>query len=169
MSKITAFITMLAVAAPASIAMASPDRFIDRRDRVEYTRSDRDRFAYQEPLDRGWSRHAARDDFGPRRYRPTWVALAPSLQLARGRTSIEVRDRGTFTQLRLQTAGGVAWIDRVIVRFADGSHQVAELDRTLDRRGELVEIALDGNNRRIDRITVIGDGNRHGALQVFGI
>ena len=82
---------------------------------------------------------------------------------------IEVADRGTFTQLRLQTAGGVARVDRVIVQFADGEQQVMEADRTIDDRDDLLEIALDGNNRRIDRIIVTGATGQRGALQVFAI
>lgn len=169
MSKIIALIAMLAVGAPASVAMASSSHSIDSRNRAWRTRVERERFDHVDFPERGWNRPGTVDDFGPRRYRPTWVALSAPLQLARtSRSSIEVRDRNTFTQLRLQTTGGTAWIDRVIVQFADGTRQVADLDRTLDARGELLEIQLDGNNRRIDRIIVIGDGRR-GALEVFGI
>lgn len=39
----------------------------------------------------------------------------------------------------------------------------------LDEHGELLEIPLDGNNRRIDRITVIGATGARGDLQVFAI
>jgi hypothetical protein len=174
MSKITAVIVMLALGTSASVASAASSRSVDRRADVSHTRVDRDRnsdpgrFGRPAPIDHGWSRAAA-DDFGARRYRPTWVALSASLQLGRsGQDSIDVNDRNTFTQLRLQTTGGIARIDRVIIRFADGSDQVADLDRLLDRRGELLEIPLDGNNRRIDCITVIGDGDR-GTLQLYGI
>jgi hypothetical protein len=86
-----------------------------------------------------------------------------------GRDTIRVSDPGTFTQLRMQVASGVARIDRVVVRFADGSRQVAELDRVLDDRNDLLELLLDGNNRRIAQITVIGDGDRRGGLQLYGI
>ncbi|HSR97221.1 MAG TPA: hypothetical protein VLM79_09235 [Kofleriaceae bacterium] len=85
---------------------------------------------------------------------------------ARSRTA---GDPNTFTQLRMQVASGVAQIDQVIVRFADGSSQVAELDRVLDDRNDLVELPLDGNNRRIAQVTVIGNGDRCGGLQLYGI
>jgi hypothetical protein len=133
-----------------------PDRFgrLDRSDR----------------LDRSWRRGAAQDDFGPRRYRPTWIALSAPLQLTRtGADCIDVTDRGTFTQLRLQSAGGIAAIDRVIVRFADGSDQVVDLDRVLSARDGMLEIPLDGNNRRLDQIIVTGAPGARGAFQVFAI
>lgn len=167
MWKLTALLTMLAAGTSASVAMASPSPSFDGRGRLRPTRID------HQPLDRGWqgsTGRGARDDFGPRHYRPTWVPLSSSLQLARtGRSLIEVNDRNTFTQLRLQTASGAARIDRVIVQFADGSDQIANLGRVLDDPDELLEIALDGNNRRIDRIAVIGAGDGRGAVQVFGI
>ena len=174
MFKITALAGLLAVAAPAA-AMASPgrsfDRSFDRSGAVASARAARTsaRFDHREPLDRGW-RSRARDDFGPRRYRPTWVPLSASLELGRfGRGAIEVYDPNTFTQLRLQTASGVARIDRVIVEFADGTAQVANVRRVLDSRSDLLEIELDGNNRRIARVLVSGDGAHCGALQVYGI
>lgn len=172
----TALIATLAIAASASAAMASENHRIYRGragERVRFDRDD-DRFDHRvrlDPRDRpdlGWSRHGG-DDFGPRRYRPTWVALGTAPLARGGRSAIDVHDRGTFTQLRLQASGGSAWIDRVIVRFADGSHQVARTDRTLGRRDALFEIQLDGNNRRIDQILVVGDAQRRGALEVFGI
>ena len=187
MLKITALLTMLAVGSSASIAMASPIRRYDRRTGIEYTRvpvgrfddtrfarfgsehieapARFDRFDRFDGLDR-WHGSRAVDDFGPRRYRPTWVALSAPHQLARGTMCIEVHDRDTFTQLRLQSDGGFAQVGRVIVQFADGSDQVAELDRMLDQRGEFVELPLDGNNRRIDRIIATG---ATGDLRVFAI
>jgi hypothetical protein len=172
----TALIAMLAIAASASAAMASENHGSDRRragERVRFDRDDdrfdrRDRLGHRDRLDRSWNHHDD-DAHGPRRYRPTWVALGTAPLARGGRSAIDVHDRGTFTQLRLQAAGGSAWIDRVIVRFADGSRQVARADRSLGRRDALFEIQLDGNNRRIDQILVVGEADRRGALEVFGI
>ena len=146
------------------------------RTRIERTRIDPrpvertpERFVRLDDRDRSWRRGVARDDFGPRRYRPTWTALSAPLALARGgRGCVEVADPGTFTQLRLQTEGGIAQIDRVVIEFADGSDQVAYPERVLDDRGDLLEIPLDGNNRQIDRILVTG-ATRGGAVEVFAI
>jgi hypothetical protein len=181
MFKITALLTTLALAGTASIAMASPTRTYDRRTGVEYVHDggyridaaprlhgNLDRFARFDDSrsELGWHRGRGLDDFGPRRYRSTWVALSAPQRYRSDRQCIEVHDRGTFTQLRLQSNAGRTAIDRVIVQFADGSNQVAELDRELDRHGEFVELPLDGNNRRIDRIIVNG---ALGDLQVFAI
>lgn len=190
MSKRTALLAVL-VLGSSSAAMASSHTY-DRRTGIErtrvgvvervtidrpYARIDRgDRVARIDArgrfddFDRGWSRGAGQDDFGPRRYRPTWVALSSPLQLTRrGQDCIDVRDTGTFTQLRLQSAGGIAAIDRVIVRFADGTDQVADLDRVLSDRDGMLEIPLDGNNRRIDQIIITGAPGARGAIQVFAI
>lgn len=196
MLKITTLLTTLALGSAASIAVASPtpyDRdgrfepaapaapawaapaapparpaWIDR-ERVDHT-YDR---TYDGPgrFDRPY-RHRDRRAFdgdGPRRYRPTWIALSASSPLTRAEDCIEVHDRGTFTQLRVQAGGGRARVDRVVVKFADGSRQVEDLDRVLGGRSDFVDIPLDGNNRRIDRIVVTGTTGRRGAVQVFGI
>lgn len=177
MSKIktTALALLAVLTTTAGVASAAPRP--DRFERVAYDRGDRygryDRYDVRD-RDRGYDlgRRGAADDLGPRRYRSTWVSLASSLQLGgRGGASdtIQVRDPGTFTQLRLQSTGGRADIDRVIVRFADGSRQVADLDRTLGASSQMIELPLDGNNRRIAQITVVGASDRRGALQIFAI
>jgi hypothetical protein len=186
MYKLTALLAVLVLGSSASAAMASSRSYagrpgaertrVDRSDRTRITREPvrfvrpdpaYDRRAYD--IDRSWNR-GTMDDFGPRRYRPTWVALSAPLQLTHtGEDCIDVTDGGTFTQLRLQAAGGVAAIDRVIVRFADGSDQVADLDRVLSARDGMLEIPLDGNNRRIDQIIVTGAPGARGAFQVFAI
>lgn len=118
MFKITALLTMLALGSSASVALASSSRSYNSRAGVERTRIEHTRVERSDRLYRSGSRGGAGDDFGPRRYRPTWVALSAPLQLTHtGRDSIEVTDDGTFTQLRLQTLGGIARVDRVIVQI----------------------------------------------------
>jgi hypothetical protein len=177
MSKITAFVTVLTLGCFASVAMASPSRAQDRYTTIERTRFDRariarepDHFDHHDPADRSGHRGRVSDDLGPRRYRPTWTALGAPLRLTRaGQESIEVNDRGTFTQLRLANLGGTARLDRVIVQFADGSNQVEDLRRVFDDDRDYLEIPLDGNNRRIEAITVIGSSGGQRNLQVYGI
>jgi hypothetical protein len=121
-------------------------------------------------VDQRWSgSRDLRGDGGPPRYRPTWVELGAPIQLADGRDSIAVGDRGTFTQLRLQMATGASRLDRVVICFADGSQQVVDVDRVLDRQRSMFEIQLDGNNRRIDRVIIDGGSSRRGELLVYGI
>jgi hypothetical protein len=165
MLKTAALITALALTATGSVAMASPSRTFEHRARPA-------RVAFDHRASRptpGWGWNGAGDD-APRHYRATWVSLSSPVRVSRvAQGCIEVSDPGTFTQLRLQNAGGVARIDRVIVRFADGGSQIAALGSVLDASGELVEIPLDGNNRRIDSITVIGAPGSRGNVQVFAI
>jgi hypothetical protein len=194
MLKLTALLTTLALGSAASIAMASPIRSYDRNGRFEPAGPAAPAWtapsasparsawiarelidpAYDSPgrFDRPYrhlDRRGAFDDLGPRRYRPTWVALSAPSPLTRAEDCIEVRDRGTFTQLRVQADGSRAQVDRVVVQFADGSRQIEDLDRVLGGRSDFIDIPLDGNNRRIDRIIVTGSTGRRGALQVFGI
>lgn len=156
MSKIIALVCLLAVGASASAASASPHHsFTDRHrnDRHDDYRSRHDRQSY---------------DFEPRQYRRAWLSLGTLEVADEGRDMLRVFDRGTFTQLRLQTTGGRVNVDAVMIHFADGAKQIERLDRTLGNRDRFVDILLEGNNRRIDRITAVG-GSRRADLQVFGI
>ena len=176
MSKLTALITTL-VLGSSTVAMAQPSITTYRSDRSWIDRDvnrdgirDREvrRYRFDDRYDRD-RRELARDDFGPRRYRSAWVALSTPVQLTGGRDVIDVRDRGTFTQLRIQTSSGASLLDRVLIRFADGSRQVVNLDQSLSPRNPRMEILLDGNNRRIDSIQLLGSSRRNAAVQVFGI
>jgi hypothetical protein len=184
MRKLTTLLATLVLGSTASLAVASPARSYDGWSSAPHTTVAGPRYAVAGPryaaagprtvaaraatpyarpdgAYRIWNGRGTADDFGPRRYRSTWSALAAPFELgqfgqrAGGSDCIDVNDRGTFTQLRVQADAGRAFVDRVIVKFADGSDQQVHLDR-----------ALDGNNRRIAQIVVTGGG---GALQVFAI
>ena len=165
MSKLKALVLMLVVGASSSaLADHTPSPAVQGSAQLNWGARD-DRF----DNDRRWWPERSRTKYGPRSYRHSWVALSQPMQLVRGREVIDVDARGTFTQLRLQTTSGATHIDRVLIRFADGSRQVANLDRTLSVRNPILQVALDGNNRRIDRIIVLGDSRRNASIQVFGI
>lgn len=107
---------------------------------------------------------------GHRTYRPTWVALSGSTRLVRGRDVIQVGpEHGRFTQLRFQTTQGRSQIDRVLIRFSDGHWQVSDLAARLSLEHPMLEVPLDGNQRKIDQIIVLGSGARSSSYQVFGI
>ncbi len=107
---------------------------------------------------------------GHRTYRPTWVALSGATQLYHGRDVIQIgSENGRFTQLRFQTTEGRSEIDRVLIRFADGRWQVADLATKLSPEQPMIELPLDGNQRAIDQIIVLGRGSRRSSYQVFGI
>ena len=175
MSKLTAILTTL-VLGTSSIAMAQPSSYTPMRyddrydDRFDDRVDDHDHDDWRDHRsDRGWDRRDRERTDVPRRYRSSWISLAEPMQLSYGRDSIDVRRRGTFTQLRLQTVAGASYVHRVIVRFGDGSRQVVDVRGVIDPRSRMLQFLLDGNNRRIDRITVIGRSERGAAIQVFGI
>lgn len=100
----------------------------------------------------------------------SWVALTSPVELDRGRTVIDVNQRRPFQQLRLQqTTRGMSFIDRVVVRFDNGERQVIDVNKRLSTRNPMINLDLDGRMRRVDRIIVMGDSRRGGAIQVFGI
>jgi hypothetical protein len=165
MSKINTLITTILLGASSTAIASSYDGYGDYDAYGDYDDDrDRGRRSYFDEWDRDrWYG----DDPGPRRYRRAWVPLGYA-DLADRRERIYVDDRGTFTQLRVQTTGGRAFLDRVIVRFRDGSRQVESVRQILDPSNRWIQFELDGNNRRIDAIVLVGDARR-GGLQVFGI
>ena len=100
----------------------------------------------------------------------TWVSLTSPVQLDRGRTVIDVEQRRPFQQLRLQqTTLGMSFIERVVVRFDNGERQIINVNQRLSSRNPMINLDLDGQMRRVDKIIVMGDSRRGGAIQVFGI
>lgn len=179
MRKLTTLLATLVLGSTASIAMASPARSYEGWSTPRAAVSGpgyqaRARIGHARPdgVYRIWNERQAADDLGPRRYRASWSALAAPFELGRsdrGSDCIDVTDRGTFTQLRVQADSGRAFVDRVTVRFADGSDQQIHLDRALGAGSNFVDIPLDGNNRRIAQVIVTGDTGHRAALQVFAI
>ena len=91
------------------------------------------------------------------------------MRLDRRATAIDVNQRRPLSQLRLQTTNGASRIDRVIVRFENGGSQVIDVNQRLSPNNPMSNLDLDGCMRRVDRIVVMGDSRRGGAIQVFGI
>ena len=110
-----------------------------------------------------------RDHHRPYWRNNTWVALTSPMQLDRRANIIDVNQRRPFQQLRLQTSNGMSFIDRVIVRFENGERQVIDVNQRLSTRNPMINLDLEGQRRRVDRIIVMGDSRRGGAIQVFGI
>ena len=75
---------------------------------------------------------------------------------------------GSFAST-LQTAAGASQIQRIVVRFKDGTTQVVRAQRMLDARNPIMEVILEGNRRRIDSIRIVGSSRRNAAIQVFAI
>jgi hypothetical protein len=89
--------------------------------------------------------------------RPT-VTLAADQQLVNGRTEIGVGgEADRFATLTLAADGGRTYVEKVVVKFADGKRQVIDhLDRTLVGNASLT-VDLDGNRREIQSVAVFGN------------
>lgn len=90
------------------------------------------------------------------------VTLADDTQILNGRTVIAVGSQmGQFATLKLEGDGGRTYVQKVVVKFADGQRQVMKLDRTL-ANGEAVTLDLDGDRRTITSVAVVGQEMNNG-------
>lgn len=97
----------------------------------------------------------------------SWISLASSLQLSRGRDVIRPQ-AGNISQIRLQAVTGNTWIKNVTVTFRDGSKQTAEFHQYLSTRSSFLQFDVQGRRRStIDTITVNGSPVGRGSYQVF--
>jgi hypothetical protein len=99
-----------------------------------------------------------------------WLALTEPMPLSRGRDVIRLDGQtGVFSQLRFQSTQGSSHIERVIVKYLDGTTQTVELEAKLGVDMPIIQFALEGTPRRIDRLIVIGASSRRSAVQLFGV
>ena len=91
------------------------------------------------------------------------VTLASDLQIQNGRSVISVgRELGRFGTLKLEANGGRTYVQKVVVKFANGERQVmSHLDRTLVGN-ECLTLDLDGDHRAIASIAVYGQEMNNG-------
>jgi hypothetical protein len=91
------------------------------------------------------------------------VTLASDMQLQNGRTMIAVGSQmGRFGTLKLEANGGRTYVQKVVVKFADGERQVMNnLDRTLVG-DDCLTLDLNGNHRAITSIAVFGQEMTNG-------
>lgn len=85
------------------------------------------------------------------------VTLASDQKLVNGRRVIDVgRQAGRFATIKLEADGGRTYIQRVVVKFADGERQVIDnVGRTLVAN-DCVTLDLKGNRRAIASVAVFG-------------
>ncbi len=90
------------------------------------------------------------------------VTLAAENQIVNGRTVIAVGSQaGRFATLKLEADGGRTYVQRVVVRFADGERQVMNLDRTLTGN-DCLTLDLNGDRRAIASVAVVGQEMNNG-------
>jgi hypothetical protein len=103
----------------------------------------------------------------PARPTTTWISLAQPLHLENGRDMLTLNRLGSYTQIRLQAASGYSYIQKVKVRFRDGSVQNMTVNQWLSARNPMVQFDLR-DNRGIESIAVMGTAHNYNAsYQVF--
>lgn len=141
----------------------------------------RDRDAYRAPRFDRRAERFDRDDlrfddrgrrdraYAPAR-RTTWLALTPQVHMHRGGQVFEVDRRERFAQLRLQNQHGRTAVERIIVEFANGEQQIVDgRRRPLDGNHAMIDIDLDGDGRRIDRVIVVGRSAPGASYQLYAM
>jgi hypothetical protein len=100
--------------------------------------------------------------------RGTWISLAEPMNLARGRTFIDLNSRAQLNQLRLQSTSGQAFVSTVTVNYVNGASQVVTLNQWIDSRNPLAQFNLN-RTTQVDSILINGSRSRRGGkFQVFG-
>jgi hypothetical protein len=150
--KIAALVTTLLIGA-SSAAMAAPS--------TSYAPEVRDHRT-PEPYAPGIDHRMPQRPVAPAR--PT--TLASNARLSRGHALIDVSSWKRFNSLELQAASGSMFVDKVVITFADGQTQVAEIDKQLGNGQSCATIDLAGRSRKIDKLVVYGRGGRRASLAI---
>ena len=96
------------------------------------------------------------------------ITLASSLRI-NGRGIIRVNEQTrAFSKLELQSVSGRTNLDKVMIQFANGQTQTIDCDRTLNGN-ESFSIDLQGNQRNIKRIVLVGKAGRRAAVNVLAV
>jgi len=108
-----------------------------------------------------WVRHIVEPVVQP-------VTLASSERL-NGREIIKVNaSLRAFTKLELRAKSGRTNVDRVLITFGNGQTQTIECNRTL-QANESFMVGLQGNQRNIKRIVLVGKSGRRASLDVLAV
>jgi hypothetical protein len=94
------------------------------------------------------------------------TTLASNARLSRGHAFIDVSSWKRFQSLELQAASGSMFVDKVVITFADGRTQVAQVDKQLGNGQPCATIDLAGRSRKIDKLVVYGRGGRRASLAI---
>lgn len=95
-----------------------------------------------------------------------WSSLSGPLQLGTGTDIIRLQGRQALSQIRIQVATGNMDIDRVIVRFSDGTRQNVRLNTRISTTNPMIQFDVAAN-RGVDTISITGRGSRRVSYQVF--
>ena len=145
--NIKALVTALVLAGTSTAALADP-MVRDHRDEPAQTQVARDHRTD------GWHK------------KPSWMVLASSAKLTRGRDVITTNSR--LSTLKLVSLKGSTTINEVVIRFANGSEQKVSLAQTISAGNARLTIDLDGGVGNVTKVIVYGHSNRRGAFEILG-
>jgi len=98
--------------------------------------------------------------------RPSWMVIASSSRLTRGRDVIAANTK--LSSLKLVALNGTTTITNITIKFANGTSQKIRLDQTLAPSSQPISIALEGGRRNVTSIVLTGSSNRRAAFEVLG-
>ena len=107
--------------------------------------------------------------YRPQRPYTTWQPLTNIERLERGGDVFDVRGYQRFSQLRLQNQTGRTYVRQIEIVFTNGERRVVRVNRALEGNHAMINIDLQGDGRRIDRIFVDGRSARSGSYQLYGM
>jgi hypothetical protein len=136
--------------------------------RIETTWRDRQPARFQQPAYRPDYRNDNRSYGYDQRY-TTWQPLTALERLDRGGDLFDLSTRGRFTQLRLQNQSGRTLVRQIEIVFANGERQIVHCGRALEGNHAMIDVDLDGDARRIDKIFVDGRSGRDGSYQLYAM
>jgi hypothetical protein len=86
----------------------------------------------------------------------SWISLGAPMSLLDGKDVIRPAANLNITQVRLQASNGLSYVQKVTVKFHDGSRQTFALNRWLTTRAPMLQLDLAATHRGVDSITVLG-------------
>ena len=102
-------------------------------------------------------------------YRSSWVTLGSVNHIADGEMSFwmgrTMNDR--FSTLKLKSSAGKSLIQRVLIQFANGRTQTVDVNQYLNASNPTITIDLQGRERAISKVTVIGRNARQSSFSVL--
>ena len=166
--QLKALLVTLGMLGSSSLALADHSYTTTRSRRIETTWRNRQPARLQQPAP------VYRQDYRQRSYEheqryTTWQPLTSLERLERRGDMFDLSTRGRFTQLRLQNQSGRTLVRQVEIVFANGERQVVQCGTALDGNHAMINIDLEGDARRIDKIFVDGRSGRDGSYQLYAM
>jgi hypothetical protein len=102
-------------------------------------------------------------------HRSSWVTLGSVNHIANGEMSFwmgrTMNER--FSTLKLKSGAGKSLIQRVLIQFANGRTQTVDVNQYLNASNPTITIDLQGRERAISKVTVIGRNARQSSFSVL--